>query len=122
MNLEHNELEQFLRGLPTEKVKQLHDQYSKMYAETGGVKNKASAHLLSIELELRRQEKNRAQQKPLPACGNKECGISTGIGELLTFGSGELDDYGFWEKPCEPCASTWKTEYPEDACWPHKHQ
>lgn len=35
-----------------------------------------------------------------PPCGNLDCSVSTGIHDGLTFGSGELDHYGFWEKPC----------------------
>jgi hypothetical protein len=37
-------------------------------------------------------------------CGNPECSCSTGIHEGLTFGSGELDDWGYWSKPCQVCA------------------
>lgn len=37
-------------------------------------------------------------------CGNEECCVSTGIHEGLTFGSGEVDPHGFWERPCSPCA------------------
>lgn len=38
------------------------------------------------------------------ACGNNWCSCSTGIHEGLTFGSGDLDQYGYWEKPCRICA------------------
>ena len=53
-------------------------------------------------------------------CGNKECNVSTGICESLTFGSGELDDYGYWEKPCEKCARAFEKLEPEykGRCWP----
>lgn len=52
-------------------------------------------------------------------CGNPACAISTGIHEGLTFGSGELDDHGFWEAPCEACARAWEAAYPEEGpCWP----
>jgi hypothetical protein len=37
-------------------------------------------------------------------CGNDDCSCSTGIHGGLTFGSGELDEAGFWAKPCRPCA------------------
>jgi hypothetical protein len=40
----------------------------------------------------------------LPPCGNPECSCSTGIHDGLTFGSGELDDLGYWDKPCDICA------------------
>lgn len=39
-----------------------------------------------------------------PACGNLDCSSSTGIHEGMTFGTGELDDHGFWETGCRPCA------------------
>lgn len=42
------------------------------------------------------------------ACENPNCGISTGICEKLTFGSGVLDDYGYWEHPCYECARAWE--------------
>jgi hypothetical protein len=38
-------------------------------------------------------------------CGNPECGVSTGICDRLTFGSGELDNHGYWEHPCIICAA-----------------
>lgn len=55
----------------------------------------------------------------LRACGNRNCCASSGIHEGPTFGSGELDDYGYWEFPCYPCARAWEILYPEDApAWP----
>jgi hypothetical protein len=33
------------------------------------------------------------------------CSFSTGIDGKITAGRGALDDYGFWEFPCEPCAT-----------------
>ncbi len=48
-----------------------------------------------------------------------KCHISTGIHGGLTFGNGELDEHGFWEKPCHECARAWEQRFPEDgACWP----
>lgn len=48
------------------------------------------------------------------------CGISTGIHDRLTFGSGRLDDCGFWEKPDYEAARTYERLHPESApCWPH---
>ena len=41
------------------------------------------------------------------ACGNPECCSSTGIHEGMTFGQGRLDQHGFWEFPCRPCAIEW---------------
>ena len=53
-------------------------------------------------------------------CENKKCGVSTGICESATFGSGELDDNGYWENPCEECARAFEKLEPEykGRCWP----
>lgn len=37
-------------------------------------------------------------------CGNPKCHSSTGIHDGMTFGSGRLDEHGFWEFPCRTCA------------------
>lgn len=56
-------------------------------------------------------------------CGSKDCGVSSGICGSLTFGSGELDDYGYWEISCDPCARYHESEHPEDGvCWPFKSE
>lgn len=61
--------------------------------------------------------------KPEFGCGNAECGVSTGICESLTFGSGRLTFNGYWEKPCVPCARAWEQMHPnEDPCWPFRTQ
>lgn len=53
-----------------------------------------------------------------------KCSVSTGIHDALTFGSGRLDDYGFWEKPCDECAR--KAEIRDSAevgsYWPHTEE
>ena len=47
------------------------------------------------------------------------CTASSGIHEGITFGTGELDDYGYWERPCWECARAWEEQYPEDGpAWP----
>jgi len=52
-------------------------------------------------------------------CGNPDCKASSSISEHLTFGSGELDEHGFWEHPCPICARAFEKEYPKYApCWP----
>jgi hypothetical protein len=38
-------------------------------------------------------------------CGNAQCACSTGIHDGLTFGSGHLDDMGYWQNPCRVCAA-----------------
>lgn len=54
-------------------------------------------------------------------CGNSDCCVSTGICESLTFGSGKLDEYGYWENECWDCARAWEKHHPEDGpCWPFK--
>jgi hypothetical protein len=55
---------------------------------------------------------------PLPACGNRNCACSTGICERLTFGSGELNDCGYWEFPCWTCARDYEKENPGENAWP----
>lgn len=37
-------------------------------------------------------------------CGNPACSVSIGICERLTFGSGYLDDHGYWDYACGICA------------------
>lgn len=55
------------------------------------------------------------------ACGNPDCGTSSGICGRVTFGSGKLDDYGYWEHPCRTCAEAWEARRPEAACWPNDY-
>lgn len=55
-------------------------------------------------------------------CGHTGCSISTGyVYEELTFGRGQLDDYGYWEIPCGPCARAWEDAHPGKLCWPFEH-
>jgi hypothetical protein len=64
------------------------------------------------------------------ACGNPKCSTSTGIHDDghstlsgLTFGSGKLDGFGYWSKPCYFCARDFEQRYPEAApCWPFSEQ
>lgn len=54
---------------------------------------------------------------------HKDCKISTGIHYGLTFGSGELDDMGYWEFPCYECAREWEKEFPQNyPCWPFSRE
>lgn len=41
-------------------------------------------------------------------CGRPECCSSTGICDNMTFGTGELDYYGYWEFPCKECEEAWR--------------
>ncbi len=47
-------------------------------------------------------------------CGNPDCCTSTGIHGGLTFGSGELDGLGFWDKPCILCANEFEKHRLDD--------
>jgi len=59
------------------------------------------------------------KERKMPHCGNPNCSVSTGIHDGLTFGSGELDENGFWEHPCPICARECEKKHPEYApCWP----
>ncbi|KYK27110.1 hypothetical protein AYK26_00220 [Euryarchaeota archaeon SM23-78] len=55
------------------------------------------------------------------ACGNVNCSVSTtDIDEQPSFGSGKLDKFGFWEKPCYICAREFEKKHPEmGECWPY---
>lgn len=54
-----------------------------------------------------------------PACGNPECCVSTTIAGEFSFGSGKLDNNGFWEFPCTICARAMEQEHlPFEYCWP----
>lgn len=47
------------------------------------------------------------------------CKVSMGIHNGLTFGSGRLDDHGYWEIPCADCARAYEAANPQDyPCWP----
>lgn len=54
-------------------------------------------------------------------CGNRLCCTSTGIHDGLTYGSGQLDSYGFWSRPCRKCAVYYQKEG-EEPNWPYKEE
>jgi len=54
----------------------------------------------------------------LPPCGNPKCGASTTIADQASFGFGKLDNYGYWERPCEVCAKAFKIVHPDREVWP----
>jgi len=68
-------------------------------------------------------------------CDN-HCSASTGIHEStigdgspehpygLTFGSGVLDEYGYWENPCPTCARLAEKihEVPVNTYWPYERE
>jgi len=48
-----------------------------------------------------------------------KCSWSTGIHDGLTVGQGELDFYGYWERPCSICARKAEKKHPErGSVWP----
>jgi hypothetical protein len=60
-------------------------------------------------------------------CGEQKCSSSTGIhGDEshplsgMTFGSGRLDQYGYWEFPCLTCARAFEKLHPDSGeAWPY---
>ena len=63
--------------------------------------------------------------KRKPECGHIDCGISSGIDGSITFGSGLLDENGYWEYPCSVCARAFEEKYPDmvdkyGPCWPRR--
>jgi len=47
------------------------------------------------------------------------CGASTGICDSITFGTGELDENGYFEHPCPVCARAFEKQFPDKGpCWP----
>ena len=56
-------------------------------------------------------------------CGDPKCAVSTGICEHLTFGKGDLDQYGYWDDPCGECARAHEEIFPESGeCWPFREE
>lgn len=56
------------------------------------------------------------------ACGTPDCGVSTAIDdETLTFGRGNLDEWGYWEFPCAACAAAYQEKDPKRPVWPVKN-
>lgn len=54
-------------------------------------------------------------------CNNKNCSISSSVAyKEFTFGSGELDSFGYWQHPCMECAREYeiKNKLPLNTCWP----
>jgi hypothetical protein len=61
--------------------------------------------------------------KPFVRPEDHICHVSSGIHDCLTFGSGILDDNGFWENPCYECAREFERQFPgEGPCWPHTNE
>lgn len=61
------------------------------------------------------------KERPRRACNRADCGTSTSIDdETLTFGGGDLDEFGFWEFPCAPCAEAFQKANPKYKVWPVK--
>lgn len=62
-------------------------------------------------------------KKFIKPVGHEKCCVSSTVTESLSFGTGELDDYGFWEYGCYECARAWEKQFPEEgACWPYSKE
>jgi hypothetical protein len=74
-------------------------------------------------LKVRREEAlgtdwNKLKEETGP---HLKCAVTTTISGHFAFGSGVLDEFGFWENPCYDCARDHEKRYPNDgACWPFK--
>ena len=70
--------------------------------------------------QLEKIKQNYLAKTVKQACGNPNCGGSIAIDDKTpTFGSGELDEYGFWEDPCDICARAYELKHPEKGpAWP----
>ena len=50
---------------------------------------------------------------------HSKCCCSSGIHDGLTVGQGELDEHGYWERPCYICARKIGKDHPEEyPVWP----
>jgi len=59
-------------------------------------------------------------QRPI---GHEKHYASSTIAEDLSFGYGELDDYGYFEHGCYECARAHEEQFPEGGdCWPYSNQ
>lgn len=61
------------------------------------------------------------EAKKRPRCGRHDCAVSTSIDDVtLTFGGGDLDEYGYWQFPCAICAEAYQKDHPDQPVWPRK--
>jgi acyl carrier protein len=63
------------------------------------------------------EPEERNETRKCPAKRGDPCARSEAIDGTLTFGNGYLDDYGFWERPCYPCAKAYH-ERTGNPAWP----
>ena len=64
-------------------------------------------------------KEERKDAKPPRPCGRSDCGASSGIAvDEITFGYGKLDQNGYWEHGCWPCARAWEQKHPGEIAWP----
>ena len=55
--------------------------------------------------------------------GHEKCKTSSTVMDTLSFGTGELDEHGFWEHGCYECARAHEKQFPEEGiCWPHSEE
>lgn len=99
---------------------ELHDGYEGY--STAEQATAAGEEAMSYDLSYKGFEV-RPYDAPCRPCGSPDCHVSTGIHEGLTFGSGELDQYGYWEKPCAVCARQAEEDDPQQyPCWPYEEK
>ena len=61
----------------------------------------------------------RSAIKPFQRPEGHTCKVSSGVHDCLTFGTGTLDDGGFWSVPCYECRAH-EEQFPDcGPCWPH---
>lgn len=61
--------------------------------------------------------------KPFIRPAGHSCSMSLGICDSWTFGTGDLDEFGYWEHGCPECARAHEEQYPEAGpCWPHTEE
>lgn len=74
-----------------------------------------------MEVQMDKQSEIKTEYEKLP--GHETHKISMGIHDCLTFGFGELDQFGYWQHPCAQCARHHEKAYPNDGpCWPHSEE
>ena len=47
-----------------------------------------------------------------------KCKVSTTITDAISFGTGNLDEFGFWDHGCDTCARAYEKANPGSEAWP----
>ena len=68
-------------------------------------------------------EEGKAMKMFESPAGHEKCKTSSTVMDTLSFGTGELDEHGFWEHGCYECARAHEKQFPEEGiCWPHSEE